>query len=102
MAIQSQSVHGFSGRRGVTAVPDTGDIVGYAIEAIDGQVGKVAKANNATASNCLVVSTSPWIFGKKVVLSVDAIDYLDHESRVVQLALRKGEILDAPEYHHAA
>jgi hypothetical protein len=99
----TQSVDRLPGRRrGATAVPDTGDIVGYAIEAIDGQVGKVAKDNNATASSCLVVSTGPWIFGKKVMLSADAIDHLDHESRVVQLALRKGEILDAPEYQRAA
>jgi hypothetical protein len=83
------------------AIRDTGDIVGYSIEAIDGEVGKVAKANNATASRCLVVSTGPWIFGKRVVLPADAIDYLDHEGRVVQLALRKGEVRSAPEYHRA-
>ena len=45
-------------------VASTDDIVGFSIEATDGDIGKVDKANNETDSSYLLVATGPWIFGK--------------------------------------
>jgi hypothetical protein len=83
-------------------IADTGDIVGYAIEAIDGEFGRVAKANNATASSALVVRTGPRFLARDVVLPASAIEYLDHEHRVAQLNWRTDEIRTAPRYGDAS
>jgi hypothetical protein len=82
-------------------IADTADIVGYAIEAIDGEFGRVAEANNATASGALVVRTGPRFRARDVVLPASAIEYLDHEHRVAQLNWRKDEIRIAPRYGDA-
>jgi hypothetical protein len=51
----------WSYREGVASI---GDIVGFSIEATDGDIGKVDKANNETDNSYLLVATGPWIFGK--------------------------------------
>jgi hypothetical protein len=79
-------------------VRDTGDITGYLISASDGELGHVSKANNATSTEVLVIDTGRWIFGKTVVLPIDAIERLDHEDRAVQVARTTDEIRNAPEY----
>ena len=47
---------------------DPGDIGGYSIHAIDGDIGKVDKHDIETGRSYLLVSTGPWIFGKTVML----------------------------------
>jgi len=80
------------------AIRDTGNITGYLISARDGVLGHVSKANNATSTETLVVDTGRWIFGKTVVLPIDAVHYLDHETRVVVVGSSTEEIRNAPEY----
>ena len=46
------------------------DLTGWSIEAEDGGIGKVARANNEAGASWLIVDTGPWIFGKKVMLRV--------------------------------
>lgn len=80
-------------------VARTGDIVGYSIEATDGDIGKVDKANNETGSSYLVVATGPWIFGRTVMLPAGVIQRIDHEEKVVHVNRSKEDIKAAPEYH---
>ena len=58
--------------QGVWAYPETagiqGDLTGYKVEAIDGDIGKIDEASNEVGSACIVVDTGPWIFGKKVMI----------------------------------
>ena len=75
-----------------------GDITGYSIHATDGDIGKVDKANNETASSYLIVTTGPWIFGKTVMLPAGVISRIDGEKRVVYVDRTKEEIKNAPEY----
>lgn len=77
--------------------PDTG-LIGYAVEATDGSIGKVDEDNAEVPADCLMVDTGPWIFGRKVVLPVGTVRRVDHEERKVYVDRTKEQIKDAPEY----
>ncbi|MDP9255970.1 MAG: PRC-barrel domain containing protein [Actinomycetota bacterium] len=74
------------------------DLTGYAIEALDGGIGKVDKANNEAAASWLIVDTGPWIFGKKVMLPAGVVARINSESEVVHVNRTKEEIKNAPEF----
>jgi len=75
-----------------------GDITGYSIHATDGDIGKVAKANNETDSSYLIVSTGPWIFGKTVMLPAGVVERIDADEETVYVRRSKDDIKNAPEY----
>ena len=47
---------------------DDVDVVGYDVEALDGDIGKVDEATYDAGASYIVVDAGPWIFGKKVML----------------------------------
>jgi hypothetical protein len=75
------------------------DVVGFSIEATDGDIGKVDKANAETGSAYLLVATGPWIFGKTVMLPAGVIDRIDYKAKVIHVNRSKDQIKNAPEYH---
>ena len=84
--------------------PDAGyeagtEVVGYQVEATDGQIGKVDEDTHEAGFNCLVVDTGPWIFGKKVMLPAGTIQRIDHSDNKVFLDRTKEEIKNAPEFN---
>ena len=79
-------------------VTDPGDISGYAIHAIDGDIGKVDKHDAEAGSSYLLVATGPWILGKTVMLPAGVIERIDHENETVYVARTKDQIKEAPEY----
>jgi hypothetical protein len=78
---------------------DPGDVGGYSIHAIDGDIGKVDKHDMDAGRSCLLVATGTWIFGKTVMLPAGVIERIDHESETVFVSSTKNEIKHAPEYH---
>ena len=74
------------------------DFVGYGVEALDGDVGKIAEASQEIGARSLVVDTGPWIFGKKVMLPAGIVDRVDVENERVYVRRTKDEIKDAPEF----
>ena len=83
--------------------PDAGyqsgtEMVGYQVEANDGQIGKVDEDTREAGFNCLVVDTGPWIFGKKVMLPAGTIRQIDHSDKKVFVDRTKEEIKQAPEF----
>ena len=68
------------------------------VEAVDGSIGKVDDATNDFAGSFIVVDTGPWIFGKKVVLPVNAISEVDLDTETVFVNRTKEQIKNAPEY----
>jgi hypothetical protein len=76
----------------------TGDLTGYKVEAQDGGIGKIDKANNDVGSACIVVDTGPWILGKKVMIPAGAIRDVDPDTETVFVDRTKDEIKDSPEY----
>jgi hypothetical protein len=75
------------------------DIVGFSIEATDGEIGRVAKANSQTGSAYLIVATGPWILGRTVMLPAGVIERIDYKAQVVHVNRSKDRIKNAPEYH---
>jgi hypothetical protein len=81
----------------------TEDIAGFAIEARDGDIGRVDKANAETGMAYLIVATGPWIFGRTVMLPAGVIDRIDYKRQVVHVNRDMEAIKNAPEYdgsHH--
>jgi hypothetical protein len=74
------------------------DVVGYAVEALDGGIGKVDDATYDAGSSYVVVDTGPWIFGKKVMLPAGVIDRIDPDDEKVFVNRTKDQIKDAPEF----
>jgi hypothetical protein len=74
------------------------DLSGYKVEARDGEIGKIDKANNDVGSACIVVDTGPWIFGKTVMIPAGAVRDIDPDTETVFVDRTKDEIKNAPEY----
>ena len=78
--------------------PIGGDITGYGVEALDGSIGKIAKANNDVGASYVIVDTGPWIFGKKVMLPAGVVQRVDSDDEKIYVNRTKEQIKDAPEY----
>jgi PRC-barrel domain protein len=76
----------------------TVDLAGFKVEARDGSIGKVDEATMETAGSFIVVSTGPWIFGKKVMLPAGVIRDIDLDTETIYVDLTKDEIKNAPEF----
>lgn len=72
------------------------DIVGYAVEAADGHVGKVDKRSGGPPNGYFVVSIG-HVFTKKVTLPLSAIAEVDDDAQIVVLAIGEEEAKAAPE-----
>ena len=77
---------------------DKANVVGYAVEALDGSIGKVDDATYDAGAAYIVVDTGPWIFGKKVMLPAGVIDSVDADDEKVYVNRTKDEIKNAPEF----
>ena len=75
------------------------DIVGFSIEATDGEIGRVARANAETGSAHLIVATVPWILGRTVMLPAGVIQRIDYKAEVVHVNRSMDNIKNAPAYH---
>jgi hypothetical protein len=74
------------------------DVTGFAVEAIDGSIGKVDEASNEVGGSFIVVDTGPWIFGKKVLLPAGVIKDVDLDSETIFVNRTKDQIKNAPEF----
>lgn len=74
------------------------NIVGYDVEALDGEIGNVSEASDEVGASYIIVDTGPWIFGKKIMLPAIAIDRVDHSDERIWVNRSKDEIKDAPEF----
>jgi hypothetical protein len=74
------------------------NIVGYDVEALDGEIGNVSEASDEVGASFIIVDTGPWIFGKKVMLPAIAIDRVDHSDERIWVNRSKDEIKNAPEF----
>jgi hypothetical protein len=77
------------------------DLVGYDVEALDGEIGKVDAAGHEIGTRYLVVDTGPWIFGKKVMLPAGLVERIDVANKRVYVDRIKEVIKKAPEFNEA-
>ena len=75
------------------------DLVGYDVQALDGEIGKVDEASQEIGTRYLVVDTGPWIFGKKVMLPAGLIDRVDVPNKRVHVGRTIDVIKKAPEFN---
>ncbi|MFB6617555.1 PRC-barrel domain-containing protein [Streptomyces sp. NPDC085524] len=74
------------------------DLVGYKVEATDGDIGKIDKHSEAVGASHLVVDTGGWIFGKHVLLPAGTIRRIDTAEEKVYVDRSKDQIKNAPEF----
>lgn len=74
------------------------DLVGFEVEAIDGEIGDIDAAAYDARSGYVVVDTWPWIFGNKVMLPAGTITRVDRLDRKVYVGRTKEEINNAPRF----
>lgn len=85
-----------------TNLPGTREaLVGCAVEARDGSIGKVDEATPDTGQAHLVVDTGPWILGRKVVIPAGTIERMDVDDNKIFVGLTKDQIKNSPEYDPA-
>ena len=77
---------------------DAAGLVGFAVEATDGGIGKIDEATGEAGRSQLIVDTGPWIFGKKVLLPAGVVDRVDLDTETVFVSRTKDEIKNAPEF----
>ena len=76
----------------------SGDLTGYKVHAVDGDIGKIDRASNEVGGAYVVVDTGPWILGQKVLLPAGVIDRVDTNDRKVYVDRTKDQIKAAPQY----
>jgi len=79
----------------------TTEITGYHIQATDGEIGHVEDFivdEETWAVRYLVIDTSNWWFGKKVLISPQWIESISWTESKVVVDLRQEEIKNSPEY----
>lgn len=74
------------------------DLVGFDVEATDGQIGKVDESTSEVGGQFLVVDTGFWIFGKKRVIPARAVKQIDVGEEKVFIDLTTDQVKDAPDH----
>ncbi|MFH9741363.1 PRC-barrel domain containing protein [Streptomyces roseolus] len=73
-------------------------LIGYAVEATDGGIGKVDRHTEDVDRSYLVVDTGPWILGHKVVLPAGLVDRVDRENGTVRVNCTKRQVRESPDF----
>ena len=74
------------------------DVVGYDVEATDGQIGKIDEASNEVGNAHMVVDTGFWIFGKKRLIPAGVVQRIDVNDEKVYISMTKEEVKSAPDF----
>ncbi|MEV7617748.1 PRC-barrel domain containing protein [Streptomyces sp. NPDC089799] len=74
------------------------DLTGYAVEAVDGTIGKVDKHSDETDASWIVVDTGPWIFGRDVLLPAGTILRIDTAEEKVYVGLTRQQVKSSPDF----
>lgn len=73
---------------------------GSRVLAVDGEIGKVCDVYFDDMSRCLrylVVDTGGWLTGRKVLISPQAVELINHSRRTVSLLLNRERIEGSPD-----
>lgn len=83
-------------RESVRFGEDRPDLVGFAVHATDGTIGKIDEATSTVDASEIVVDTGRWIFGRRVILPAGTIERIDWAEEEVYVDLTKDQIKDSP------
>ena len=73
-------------------------LIGYEVEAIDGDIGKIEHATNQVGTSYLVVDTEHSVFGKNLVLPAGIVSRVDIVHERVYVDRTRDQIKNAPDY----
>jgi hypothetical protein len=80
------------------------ELVGYDVEALDGEIGQIAEAGDEIGTRYLVVDIGPWIFGRTVMLPAGLVERV-YVGRAKEVIKKAPELNDArrhdPRYREA-
>ena len=91
--------------QGDTHLRSTKEVIGYHLEASDGELGHIDDFlvdDSTWAIQYVVVDTSNWWFGKRVLLSTDMIRAVHWLDKKITVDLTREAVRRAPEYDAAA
>lgn len=74
---------------------------GFRVQALDGEAGRVEQViywTDPGSPDFVIVDSGRWIFGRKAVLSVDAVEDVDVKNRRLKVSLSKEEVRKSPEF----
>jgi hypothetical protein len=71
-------------------------LAGYAVEALDGRIGKIDENSLNAESSYLVVDTGWWIFQRKRLIPAGLISSISGIDHKIYLTLRKQDVKSAP------
>ena len=77
------------------------ELVGYDVEALDGEIGQIAEAGHEIGARYLVVDIGRWIFGKKVMLPAGLVEGVDVPNKRIHVGRTRDVIKRAPEFNEA-
>ena len=77
---------------------DGRDVVGYTVDATDGEIGKIDETSLDADEQHIVVDTGFWIFGKRRLIPAAAVTRIDHDNERVQVDLTKEQVKAAPDF----
>ena len=83
-----------------TTLRSSAQVIGWGIEATDGEVGSVADFvidDETWEITDVLVDTRRWLPGKLLLISPQVIERIDWPRKKVRLRLARGDILSAPE-----
>jgi uncharacterized protein YrrD len=76
------------------------DLEGFRLAAKDGEIGHVADFyfdDDCWAVRYLVVATGSWLFGKKVLISPNAVEKVDFDEECMKVDLSKEQVKNSPD-----
>src|SRR5262245_55363554 len=81
-----------------SGMPAAADISGYAVEALDGKIGKVEETYGAPDASFIIIDTGPWIFGHRIMVPAGFVNHVDHMERRVYVECTQDDIKGAPAF----
>jgi len=91
--------------KGDAHLRSTKEVIGYHLQATDGELGHVESfliEDDSWAIRYILVDTSNWWFGKRVLISPDWIREVSWSAKKVFVDLTRQSVKKAPEYDSAA
>ncbi len=88
-----------------THLRSTKEVIGYHVHALDGEIGHIQDflfEERAWHIDHMVVDTSDWWFGRKVIISPTFVQEVQWPERQVMVNLKRELVRNSPEFHLAA
>ncbi len=77
---------------------DESEMIGYEVEAKDGNIGKIVEESLEVDAAHLVIDTGFWIFGTKRLVPAGVVSRIDYDDETVYIEITKDQVKASPEY----